>query len=65
MLAGLGRAVIPLHMAEQVKGLEIVSGLKPLRVPVYLAYYSQAFYTRLQKAVIDTVKTEVPAYLRG
>lgn len=50
---GLGRAVVPRHLTENIKGIEVVENLKPLKVPVYLNYYSQAFYTDLQKALIS------------
>ena len=63
VLAGLGRAVVPLHIARSIKGLEIVPGQKPLRSPVYLVYYHQAFFTSLQSAVIETLREKVPALL--
>lgn len=61
--AGLGKAVIPLHIARQTPGLEIVRGLKPLRTPVYFCFYEQAFYTKLQTAVIDTINEKAPKLL--
>ncbi|RDI37149.1 LysR family transcriptional regulator [Aquicella lusitana] len=48
---GLGRAVVPFHIAGKLNGIEIVSGKKPLPLPVYLLHYSQSFYTRLQQCV--------------
>ncbi len=60
---GLGRAVVPLHLAVQSKGVEIVPGYKSLKVPVYLSYYSQSFYTELQKEVIRRLTEEIPNYL--
>lgn len=60
---GLGRAVIPAHLAEQERGLEVVGGFKPLKVPVYLCYYTQSFYTRLQTAALARLRSEVPKYL--
>lgn len=61
---GLGRTVVPLHLAEGQPGLEIVKGYKPMKVPVYLTYYAQAFYTDLQKALLARIKKEVPPRLR-
>jgi DNA-binding transcriptional LysR family regulator len=60
---GLGRAVIPKHLIEGAKGIEIVSGLKPLRTPVYLCYYTQAYYSRLQTAVIEKLVSDLPTRL--
>lgn len=62
---GMGRAVVPLHLANAQKGIEIVSGYKPHRVPVYLSYFAQPFYTRLhgfvREALIGGVKEGLKA----
>ena len=63
VIEGMGRATIPLHIAENLKGIEVVSGYKPLKTPVYLAYYNQKFYTRLHQAIVKLLKEKVPAYL--
>lgn len=60
---GLGQAVAPLHIVKGIKGLEVMPGYKPLRLPVYLSHYSQAYYTRLQKLALDRLSAEVPGYL--
>jgi DNA-binding transcriptional LysR family regulator len=62
--AGVGRAVVPRHLIRDIKGIEVVKGYQPLRVPVYLSYYTQAFYTELQARVIDAIKTGAPSYLK-
>ena len=61
--AGLGHAIVPLHIARETKGIEIVSGLKSLKVPIYLSYHSQAFYTDMQKLVIARFKSEFAKHL--
>lgn len=48
---GLGQAVLPRHLVKHDKRLEIVAGLKPLRLPVYLLYYRQAYYSKLFEKV--------------
>lgn len=60
---GLGRAVVPLHIAEEMKGLEVVGGYSAMKIPVYLGYYTQAFYTRLQERAIETLKSGATDYL--
>ena len=60
---GLGRAVIPRHLALGDSRLQIIEGLKPLRSPVYLAYFKQPFYSRLQQAVVAELTNRVPALL--
>lgn len=60
---GLGQAVAPLHIVKGRKGIEIAPGYKPLRSPVYLSHYGQAYYTRLQKIALGRFRAEVPRSL--
>jgi hypothetical protein len=64
VLNGVGRAVIPLHIARQIEGLKICKGFKSLKSPVYFCYYRQSFYTSLQKRVIAEVKARAPQLLK-
>ena len=64
VLAGVGRAVIPLHLAKKIEGLSVSKGFKPLRTPVYFCYYQQAYYTSLQKRVVQDIKKQAPRLLR-
>lgn len=52
--AGLGGAVLPLHMISGRK-LKQVGGLRPLKVPIYLAWKRLDYYTRLDQAVIEAL----------
>ncbi len=52
---GLGRAVIPRHIAEAEKRLEIVKGFQPVKVPVHLQYFKQPFYTQLHDTVVESL----------
>ena len=61
---GMGRAIVPLHLVRGQKGIEVVPGFKPLRVPIFLTYYSQAFYTLLQKTVKEQLLQQIPLLLR-
>ena len=54
--AGLGRAVVPRHLAERDERLRILPGYKPMRSPVILHYFRQPFYTALQKAAIADLR---------
>jgi DNA-binding transcriptional LysR family regulator len=53
---GLGRAVVPRHLAERVAGIRIEKGFTPLKSPIMLHSYRQAFSTRLHQAVIQALK---------
>lgn len=64
VLAGAGRAVIPLHLAKQIEGVKIVKGLNPLKTPIFLCYYKQGYYTSLQKQVIYEITHRAPKFLK-
>ncbi len=52
---GLGRAVVPRHLIESDSEIKIVNE-KELRIPVYLHFYAQPYYSRLHELVIATLK---------
>jgi DNA-binding transcriptional LysR family regulator len=60
---GLGQAVAPLHIAKGRKGIEVAPGFKPLRLPIFLSYYSQSYYTRLHKLALARLQQDVPLHL--
>jgi DNA-binding transcriptional LysR family regulator len=60
---GIGQAVVPAHLVKGFKGIEVVSGFKSQKSPVYLSYYAQAFYPALHLDVIQRFKEEVRGYL--
>lgn len=55
---GLGQAVVPEHLIENVKGLTIVEG-KALEIPVYLQYFKQPFYSKLHQSVVQVLSTSI------
>jgi DNA-binding transcriptional LysR family regulator len=55
---GVGRAVVPAHLIRAEHAVRMVPGFKPYEVPVFLNYHSQPYYTKLQRAVIDTLQRE-------
>lgn len=61
--AGLGRAVIPLHMLNEHKSLQAIRGERQLKVPVYLCYLKQPFYSKLHLAALEVVKKDVRRFL--
>jgi DNA-binding transcriptional LysR family regulator len=62
---GLGFAVVPLHLVRGAKGLKVVEKYQPLRLPVYLTHYSQAFYTRLHRYAVSHLLSEVSQRLKS
>jgi DNA-binding transcriptional LysR family regulator len=61
--AGFGRAVIPLHMLGDRKSLQVVRGERKLKVPVYLCYLKQPFYSKLHLAALEVIKKGIPPLL--
>ena len=55
---GVGRAVVPVHLVRPEHDVRMVPGFKPYEVPVFLHHHGQPYYTRLQRAVIDTLSRE-------
>lgn len=53
---GVGVAVLPKHLIENVKGLVVINPDRVLKVPIVLHYYQQPFYTKLQRAVITALR---------
>jgi DNA-binding transcriptional LysR family regulator len=62
---GMGRAVISRHLVESDPRVVILDDFETMRVPVLLHFFRQPFYTALHGAVIETLKTRVPALLGG
>ena len=60
---GIGRAVVPVHLVKPEHNVRAVAGYRPFEVPVILQFHKQPYYTRLQRAVIDTLTRECPALL--
>lgn len=53
---GLGRAVIPRHLAALDDRLRIVKGFKSVRTPVHLQFFKQPFYTHLHDKVLTELQ---------
>lgn len=59
---GLGKAVVPLHLIRGDRSLRVVNPSKRLVTPVFLVYYRQAFYSRLQKEIIASLRASAKHY---
>ena len=60
---GVGRAVVPVHLVRPEHEVRAVPGYRPFEVPVLLQFHKQPYYTKLQRAVIDTLTEECPPLL--
>jgi len=62
---GVGRAVVPIHLLRPEHHVRLVPGFRPYEVPVFLHHHTQPYYTRLQRAVIDTLTHECARHYEG
>jgi DNA-binding transcriptional LysR family regulator len=60
---GVGRAVVPVHLVRPEHEVRAVPGYRPFEVPVLLQFHKVPYYTKLQRAVIDTLTAECPPLL--
>ncbi len=49
---GLGQAVLPRHLVQSDKDLEIVEPSKALKVPVWLHHWTQPYYSKLHQDLV-------------
>ncbi len=59
---GVGRAVVPLHLIRPEHHVRMVPGFRPYEVPVFLHHHTRPYYTKLHRAVIDTLTRECAAH---
>ncbi|MBI5631486.1 MAG: LysR family transcriptional regulator [Elusimicrobia bacterium] len=62
---GLGKAVVPRHLLSKASSVRVIPGLKPLEIPVVLHYFKQPYYSRLQKEIIQRLKSHCAERLGG
>lgn len=60
---GWGRAILPRHLIRGVPDMKIAPGYKPLRLPVMIQYYRQAYYSRLHTEAVACLKRGMPRIL--
>ncbi|MFS4458336.1 LysR family transcriptional regulator [Bdellovibrio sp. HCB2-146] len=61
---GYGKAVLPLHLIENEKDLEIIEPKKKLVVPVYLQFYVQPYYRSIHTLITENLKEYFAENLR-
>lgn len=59
----LGKAIVPKHIIKDSKDIKILNPRTVLKVPVYLVYFENPYYSELQKQVINKVCEVVPKFL--
>lgn len=52
---GLGLAVVPKHLIEDEKEIEIVATRRPMSVPIYLCFYRQPYYKRGHQEIVTAI----------
>jgi DNA-binding transcriptional LysR family regulator len=62
---GLGLAVVPLHLIENIKHIEILHPKRVLEVPVLLYFYRQPYYSKLHQSVVNQLTQNAGKYLLG
>lgn len=62
---GLGRAVVPRHLIQGRKNLRILHPKTQLRVPLFLHYFEQSYYSQLHRQVESYLISNVSQLLRS
>ncbi len=60
---GLGRAVLPKHLIQSEKAIEILHPNIILEIPVYLYFYSQPYYSKLHHKVVESISANAKDFL--
>jgi DNA-binding transcriptional LysR family regulator len=53
---GLGKAVVPRHLINPRDGLKILNPKTTMKVPMYLLFYRQNYYSKLHHEIINHIK---------
>jgi DNA-binding transcriptional LysR family regulator len=53
---GLGRAVLPRHLIDQEKDFTILNPNAILKVPLYLVFYKQPYYSQLHQLAVSEIE---------
>lgn len=62
---GLGRAIAPRHLIDDLRGVEIARAFGEMKVPVHLAYFEQPFYSALFTEARTALEEGVSAALKA
>lgn len=61
--AGLGSAVVPLHLVKGLMNIKIVLHARELRQPAYLYHLKQPFYSKLHTAIVKELAAKIRDYI--
>lgn len=61
---GYGKAILPRHLIEQEKELEVVESKKMLKIPVHLQFFRQPYYRSSHLQITEAIKKHFKEILR-
>lgn len=62
---GMGRAVVPRHMLGGRQDVRVMPEFRAQATGIWLHHYTLPYYSRLQQAVVDVLRTAFPVALAG
>jgi DNA-binding transcriptional LysR family regulator len=61
---GVGMSVLPIHLVKDDTRIQIHTGFKNLKMPVYLHYFDQPVRTEMEKKVTELFEKEIPKFFK-
>jgi len=52
---GLGKAIVPKHLIKKEKDFIILNSKIVMKVPMYLVFYKQSYYSKLHHEVVQSL----------
>lgn len=62
--SGYGKAILPLHLVENEASLEVLEPKRVLKLPIYLQYFIQPFYSKSHAVFVNEIKSSFHEKLR-
>lgn len=62
---GLGYAVVPKHLIKRERDLVIVDSERSMKSPIVLHFYNQPIYSKLHRAIVETLELNCSKFLGG
>jgi DNA-binding transcriptional LysR family regulator len=62
---GIGKAVLPRHLIAGISDVSVISPSTVLEIPVWLHFYSQPYYSRLQQKILEALRENCPQLLQS
>jgi len=60
---GLGQAVLPRHLVQVDRDLEVVDPLSALKIPVWLHHWTQPYYSKLHQELVSAIRSHAEKVL--